>query len=512
MGILSSIFTVSLWILIGLIVILAIRVVKAYYAMGYYRKQGIRSYFAPLLGLAGVALKKQSPGVRMFDEYLAEEFKDDMKRGAIVHSGIGSGTPEVALLTAEYFREYIAQEDKFYRRPFLPQAHTLTGFLDKHGPAALKERHIFQEIFQYDKIKSLVPRILGEIEDGFTRFVEINKLNKDSFTKVDMTQLFKEIMMKTGVVLVFGEERFAEDSIEVRIANNAADMIENGFKLNLNPLLGLFPGFFKTFPFLSPSLTKLLKNMELQKQLITKFIEQRESKQELGDSAIGRIILHNRKCKEDGRTEDIMTIDSIMGTLNILIFAAFDTSQNMTMLNLCLMAERPEIREKVTKIADEIYDSTGKTTADIVDAHEDLSMFFKEAMRLESSSVATFSRIAMKDVIIKDITIRKGDEVIIIFAAFNMDLNYFSDASTFQFDRFSKENEKKYGYPKFQVPVFGAGKRACLGRSLGELTVKLLLTSFCKRFEFTKPADVTYYTTLRAIRCAAHPYVEVKLK
>ena len=120
MGILSSIFTVSLSLLISLIVILGIRVATAYYSMGYYRKQGIRSYFGPLLGLFGVAIKKQRPGVRRFDEYLEEEFKDDYKRGAIVNSGIGSGSPEVALLTAEYFREYIAQEDKFIRRPFLP--------------------------------------------------------------------------------------------------------------------------------------------------------------------------------------------------------------------------------------------------------------------------------------------------------------------------------------------------------------------------------------------------------
>ena len=206
MGILSSIFTVSLSIIIGLIVILGIRVATAYYSMGYYRKQGIRSYFGPLLGLAGVILKKQRPGIRRFDEYVVEEIKDDYKRGAIVHTGIGSSKPVVAFLTAEYFREFIAQEDKFYRKPFLPIVKNLVGFLDKHGPAALKERHLFQEIFHYDKIKGLVPRILDEIEDGLTKFVEANKLTKESFTKVDTTEVFRAIMMMIGVVLVFGQK------------------------------------------------------------------------------------------------------------------------------------------------------------------------------------------------------------------------------------------------------------------------------------------------------------------
>ena len=512
MGILSSIFTGFLTILIAVVLVILLRVAFAYYSMGFYRKQGIRSYFDPMFGLIGVALRKQRPGVRRFDEYLVEELKDDYKRGAIVHTGVASGKPAVALLTAEYFKEYIAQEDKFYRKNQVPTADGILGFLDKHGPAALKERHLFQEIFHYDKIKSLVPRILDEIEDGLTRFVETNKLTKESFIKVDISQVFKDIMFKIGLVLIYGEKKLLEDSIEVRIAKNVGDIVEDGIKLTLNPLLTLFPGVFNAFPFLSSKLTKLLKDIETQKQLIAKYIEQRKSSSHLGDSAFDRIITHNRNCREDGRTEDIMDVHAIMGTLNLLMFAAFDTSQNMTILNLCLMAERPDIREKVAKIAEEIYDSRGNTTADIVDAHEDLSMYFKEAMRLESSTAAMFRRVAHKDVTIKDIIVRKGDEVTVMFAPFVMDPKYFSNPSTFQFDRFSKENEKKYGYPKFQVPVFGIGKRACLGRSLAELNVKLLLTSFCKRFEFTKPADVNYYSTIRAIKIPVYPFLEAKLK
>ena len=480
MGILSSILTASMWMFIALIVLICMRVFLAYFAMGYYRKQGIRSYFAPLLGIAGVALKKPIAGMRRFDEHLAELVKNDYERGAFVHTGIVSEGPVVTLLTAEYVKEYIAQEDKFVRKTLFPVTKNIIGFFDKHGPSALKERNLFQEIFHYEKIKSLVPSILREINAGLIQFGESNKLTKDSFTKVDLSQAFRNIMFKLGLILIFSQENLPEDSIEVHIAKNSRDIVQIGFKLVLNPLISLFPSIFKIFPSSNSDLIEMRKRMEAQKLLISQYIDQRQSQGSLGDSAFDRIITHNNKCREDGRLSDMMDLDAIQGTLNVLMFAAFDSSQNMSILNLCLMAERPDIREHVTRIAGEIFDEKGNTTADIVDAHKELAMYLKEANRLESPSIGISDRIALKDVTIKDITVRKGDEVLVFLGPLNMDSRYFPDPSTFKFDRFSKDNEKLYGIPKQQVLPFGLGKRGCIGRSLAELAVKLLLTSFCR--------------------------------
>ena len=191
----------------------------------------------------------------------------------------------------------------------------------------------------------------------------------------------------------------------------------------------------------------------------------------------------------------------------------------MAILNLCQMAERPDIRDQVTKIANEIYDERGHTTADIVDGHEQLSMYIKEAMRLESPSVGISTRIATKDVTIRDIIVRKGDQVLVLLAPLNMDGRYFPEPSEFVFDRFSKENVRKNAIPKHQVIAFGLGKRAYISKSLGELAVKLFITSMCKRFEFTRPADTQYFTTSRPLRhasrpfrCEVKPFINVKLK
>lgn len=311
MGILSVILTASIWIFIAVTALACLRASLAYYALGFYRNQGIRSYFAPLLGIGGVALRKQTAGARRFDEYLAKLVKDDYERGAIAHTGIGSEGSVVMLLTAEYVKDYIAQEVKFIRKKVVPVAKNFIGFFGTHEPDALKERNIFQEIFYYEKIKSLVPKMLREIDAGFSKLVENNKLTKESFTKVDLSEVFRDIMLRVGLVLIFSQENLTDESIEVQIAKNAREIVQLGFNLMLNPLANLFPMIFKAFPILSSDLTEMRHRTESQKSLLKKYIDQRQSKAQLGDSAFDRIIIHNNKCRYDGRLSDVMEIDSI---------------------------------------------------------------------------------------------------------------------------------------------------------------------------------------------------------
>ena len=296
-----------------------------------------------------------------------------------------------------------------------------------------------------------------------------------------------------GRLILFGGEKYANDSLEIEITNFVDKIVHSCTQLaRTNPLVHNFPSLCFKFPFLSPFLTEINATIERHKTKISQYIDQRSGEGLNDKSEMDRIIAHNQNCIEDGKSKDAVSLDEIMVALNVMIFAAYYTPQNMAILNICLMAERQNIREKVSNIADEIFDKEGITSADIVDSHEELKMYMKEAFRLESPSPGNFPGVAIKDTKIKDIIVRKGDCVSILFASLVLDEKYFPDANRFQYDRFSKENEKKNAYPKFQVAPFGIGKRACIGRNLGELMFKLFITAFCRRFEFKKPDGVDY--------------------
>ena len=179
MGILSGIVTVTLSIIIAIIVLVCLKVYLAYRSMDFYRQQGLRAYFHPVLRLGSLIIQPKKPGMRRFDQNIAEALKDDCKRGAVVHTGVGLGRPTIQLLKSEYYKEYIMQEDNFVRKTLLKVCPNYAGFADKHGPESVKQRNLFQQFFHYDKMKMLVPLMTKMINEGLDELIEINKISKD---------------------------------------------------------------------------------------------------------------------------------------------------------------------------------------------------------------------------------------------------------------------------------------------------------------------------------------------
>jgi hypothetical protein len=101
MSILSGLLKISILMLVAVVVWACLQIYKVYYAMGFYRKQGIRTYFDPLLDLFGVFLRKRKDRTRRLDEHVADFVMNDYEIGAVVHSGIACERPTICLLTAE---------------------------------------------------------------------------------------------------------------------------------------------------------------------------------------------------------------------------------------------------------------------------------------------------------------------------------------------------------------------------------------------------------------------------
>jgi hypothetical protein len=139
------------------------------------------------------------------------------------------------------------------------------GFFDRQGPTVQKERNLFQEVFHYEKIKSLVPSFLREIEKGLSRVIEVNNVTKNSFTNINLSEILDSIVFKMSLILIFSKKDQQEDSPEVQIAMNAKAIVESGLKLMMNPIISLFPQLFRAFPFLNSGITKFLESIENKK-------------------------------------------------------------------------------------------------------------------------------------------------------------------------------------------------------------------------------------------------------
>ena len=237
--------------------------------------------------------------------------------------------------------------------------------------------------------------------------------------------------------------------------------------------------------------------------MIEKIIQRRSKISNLSDCVINKIIKHNREQPSD----TISNID-IAGTFNLFFFAGTDTSFNISMMSICEMADKPDLKQYMRSICSEIYQKDGITLNHILESNDKLSMWTKEALRLHSAIQRGLQRYAVKDLQLHDVTIRKGDRVSILFAGLNFDKKVFTVPDTFVTDRFSAEKEKIL--PKYQHIPFSIGRRNCVGKHLGEMMVKLLVTQFVRKFEFSKPAGLTYENKCDISTVTTNPIVRVE--
>lgn len=510
MGLLFLLLKVFGWFILISVIVISFRVFRSWYQLQYYKKQGLKIYFSPLLGPLSLFLRKETPGMRMKDEFLIDFLKDKRARGAFAHNRFGASVPQVSLTDPEYVKEYVLNEDKFHRVPMIKELKSNSGFIFQDGPSALHKRTIFSEIFRYEELKKLTPLIVELTAKAYREFAKTHSLTTERYTAVNIDHLYSKVIKAVSRVILYGRYDQADDSLEIQIQDKSEEIAIKFIQLNSNPFMAIFPGFFSKFPFLMPKIAEFYKSIEEMKDLLSRYMKIRESQGCEGVCAFDKIIAHNRECKRTGNTVDFIDTEELYGTINLFIFAAEDTSQNMSKLNLCYMAEKPHLRKFLEDVAKDVFDSQGYTTADIIDAHEPLEQYFKEAMRLESPSYTTFARQAQSDVVLKDIKIRKGDFITFTHTAANFNESLYDKPMEFRLDRFSKENMKNQH--KFQYFPFGFGKRICLGRNLGALTVKVFLTLFCKDFDFKKPADVEYVDMMNFVRYCKTPVIDVRLK
>lgn len=89
-----------------------------------------------------------------------------------------------------------------------------------------------------------------------------------------------------------------------------------------------------------------------------------------------------------------------------------------------------------------------------------------------------------------DLTIEKGQKVMIPVCAIHHDSRYYYDPLKFDPSRFSPEEVKKR--PSMSFIPFGDGSRNCVGMRFGLIQTKLGIATMIKNFQFQLHENVSY--------------------
>ncbi|HTI15892.1 MAG TPA: cytochrome P450 [Dictyobacter sp.] len=145
-----------------------------------------------------------------------------------------------------------------------------------------------------------------------------------------------------------------------------------------------------------------------------------------------------------------------------------------------LLAQHPDIYQKVQREVDTVLEGHSPTYADLVNLPYSLQVF-KEAMRLYPPAYA-ITRVALRDFVLDGYPIHQNEIILFAIYAMHHRPEYYPDPERFDPERFTPENEKRL--PRYAYMPFGAGPRICIGNHFALMEGHLLLATLAQRVTF----------------------------
>lgn len=229
----------------------------------------------------------------------------------------------------------------------------------------------------------------------------------------------------------------------------------------------------------NPLMTRLRSASTELDKLIYDLVEQSQQRGKPADKKANLLdILVHAVDDEDPRAR--LSPREVRDNLLTLLLAGHETTSNALTWTLYALSEHPAVEAKLMKEIDDVLGERVPTFDDLPNLPF-TEQVIKEAMRMYPP-VPSLARVATEDTTVGGYPVAKGAEVILWLYLTHHDPRFYPDPSRFLPERFTKENEAKL--PKAAYLPFGAGPRACIGKSFAMMEAQLLLALMLQRFRF----------------------------
>ena len=481
---------------------------NALYRIYRYKKQGLKHTVYLPLPVAFYFMNKLMQSDDIYSGVKDQMNEQDPEQPFNVMN-VGSKC-YLTLISEKAIKEFYAKETEVTIKENILGKVKFLGFFFQNGKDVEEKRALFAKIFHYSNVLGLMPAMRNVVKQ------HVIKLKKRAEAaggqvKIDMKKEFSRDLFDdlSACILFQGAEKKIVDTFEGLTITQIISKMVNLFLDSQFNIVNQLP--FVNALGLNKEVNELVRLKNGLKGIIRKEYNKRYNDKNLDDKSVLDIMVKINKESEKETGKPKFTVEEISSNFEIFQLAASDTSFHLSSTTLTYVA-LPENQQYQKRIQGEI-DSSLKTSDsysnDQLNALKEVDLVFKEANRL-ATPASLISRAVTKDFKLDGYQIYKGDEI--RNALINYQPEYFKDPYKFNPDRFNPQSEDFTTVPKLKHIPFSHGKRACVGKYLGEMMVKLIVVELLRELDLSVEKGFVMKFSQDPLYGVKNPELIVKVK
>ncbi|PIA50877.1 hypothetical protein AQUCO_01200275v1 [Aquilegia coerulea] len=181
-----------------------------------------------------------------------------------------------------------------------------------------------------------------------------------------------------------------------------------------------------------------------------------------------------------------MENDNIKAVIQDIFVAGSDTSSATVVWALSELMKQPKMMEKAQTEVRSVFNGKDNVSQSDINDLKYLRLVIKETLRLHPATGLVPPRVSREDCEIDGYAIPKGTKVIVNAWAIGRDPESWTNAETFEPERFEDVCIDYKGF-HFEYIPFGAGRRICPGMTFGVANIELPLAKLLYHFDWNLP-------------------------
>ena len=407
-----SVLTYTLYALMAVVLLFISKAILTELSFLYVMKKftsenkgAVMGKYHPYLGMVKFIA---NPAVADINIPFAKELADLSDKSLVVYHMpvLPPFTMVLVLNQPAAMKEYLAKEVEYTKKLIGEEYNPLMnlGLGQEYGTHALMHRSIYSEFFLYERMSKLKYRMAPIQEKKMPLLIKQHKIDSSKFTDIDLREFLVVVQLNWLSDIVFGCKQESDLDIDLT-APDCQGIKDHDFgHLNLAglatvPLPQLLEAFLVTsftggrdlqdivcFKLLSKyGLTTKWAKHHLVKKIIDRKIMSvynkryaehvfDAGKQDDSENIIDLVVHHNKKCLAEGRTQELLKDDEIIGDCMVFFLAGLDTSLQASVS--CILHSTKSHPGWLEKIKAE-----GVESLDAIMNNKSLDLVMKETLR-----------------------------------------------------------------------------------------------------------------------------------